>query len=175
MRKKGDLPLTTEEIERAKVYVAQGYSFRRTARELKRSDHSIKKALTAFPEVIAEVKAIKAELVDIFDDVALRMVGSITDDDIKKLNAYQRTVSGAIAVDKSRLLKGARAPATSVSTCCLTCWTQFGSGATIQARIVCLHCRRTCQQTRNAAQGAVLRGPLVRVDLLSPGKGSPTA
>jgi len=106
MRKKGDLPLTTEEIERAKVYVAQGYSFRRTARELKRSDHSIKKALTAFPEVIAEVKAIKAELVDIFDDVALRMVGSITDDDIKKLNAYQRTVSGAIAVDKSRLLKG---------------------------------------------------------------------
>ena len=141
MRKKGDLPLTTEEIERAKVYVAQGYSFRRTARELKRSDHSIKKALTAFPEVIAEVKAIKAELVDIFDDVALRMVGSITDDDIKKLNAYQRTVSGA----------------------------------TIQARIVCLHCRRTCQQTRNAAQGAVLRGPLVRVDLLSPGEGSPTA
>ena len=106
MRKKGDLPLTTEEIERAKVYVAQGYSFRRTARELKRSDHSIKKALTASPEVIAEVKAIKAELVDIFDDVALRMVGSITDDDIKKLNAYQRTVSGAIAVDKSRLLKG---------------------------------------------------------------------
>ena len=34
------------------------------------------------------------------------MAGSITDEDIKKLNAYQRTVSAAIATDKAQLLKG---------------------------------------------------------------------
>ncbi len=46
------------------------------------------------------------DLGDIFDDLAKRMVGSITDEDIKKLNAYQRTVSAAIATDKAQLLKG---------------------------------------------------------------------
>ena len=46
------------------------------------------------------------DLGGIFDDLAKRMVGSITDEDINKLNAYQRTVSAAIATDKAQLLKG---------------------------------------------------------------------
>jgi hypothetical protein len=105
MKKPGSFPLTAPEIAQAKAFAALGYSDRRIGRELRKSAHTVKKALVS-PEAIAEVQTIKANLVDLFDDVALRMLKSITDDDIKKLSAYQRTISGAIAVDKSRLLKG---------------------------------------------------------------------
>ena len=56
--------------------------------------------------VVAEVETLQKDLGDIFDDLAKRMVSSITDADINKLNAYQRTVSAAIATDKAQLLKG---------------------------------------------------------------------
>src|ERR1035441_4096780 len=83
-----------------------GHSYRQIGRELGKSDHTIKRALTASPEVVAEVQTMQKDLGDIFDDLAKRMACSITDEDIKKLNAYQRTVSAAIATDKAQLLKG---------------------------------------------------------------------
>ena len=50
---------------------------------------------------------IKRNLADSFEGLAERMVGSITDADILELDAYKRTLSGAIATDKAQLLKGA--------------------------------------------------------------------
>ena len=49
---------------------------------------------------------IKAELADSFADLARRMITSITDADIGKLDAYRRTLSGAVATDKMQLLRG---------------------------------------------------------------------
>lgn len=104
--RKGGLPFTLEEIERAKALFASGRSYRFIGRELGRSDHAIKRAL-AKPEVVAEVAVIKRNLADSFEGLAERMVGSITDADILELDAYKRTLSGAIATDKAQLLKGA--------------------------------------------------------------------
>jgi len=58
------------------------------------------------PETQEKVQEIKGELSDMFQNLAERMITSITDSDITNLSAYQRTVSGAIATDKSLLLKG---------------------------------------------------------------------
>ena len=52
------------------------------------------------------MREIKAELADSFQDLALRMITSITDADIRKLDAYRRTLSGAVATDKMQLLRG---------------------------------------------------------------------
>ncbi len=106
MRTKGAGPLTTVEIEQAKNLFALTRSYRAVARELGRSPHTVKKVLTCSAEVVAEVATIKANLADRFEGLAERMIDSISTADIEKLNAYQRTLSGAIAVDKCKLLRG---------------------------------------------------------------------
>lgn len=104
-RVKGSVCLTAVELGKAKVLRGMGHSFRAIAKQLGKSDHTIKKALAA-PEIVAEVEIIKKDLGTVFEELAHRMIESITDQDITKLNAYQRTVSGAIATDKAQLLKG---------------------------------------------------------------------
>jgi hypothetical protein len=94
------------ELERAKALSALGHSYRAVGAELGRCDKTIKKALTRSPEVIQEVREIKAELADSFGDLARRMITSITDADIGKLDAYRRTLSGAVATDKMQMLRG---------------------------------------------------------------------
>jgi predicted transcriptional regulator len=99
-------PLTLPEIERAKTLSALGKSYRQIGAELGRSDKTIKKALTSSPEVIREVKELKGELADMFEDIAKRNITSISDADILKESAYRRTLSAAVATDKMRLLRG---------------------------------------------------------------------
>jgi predicted transcriptional regulator len=103
---KGAKPLTVAELEEAKALSALGHSYRAIGTELGRCDKTIKKALTRSPEVIQEVKDIKTELADSFGNLAQRMITSITDADIGKLDAYRRTLSGAVATDKMQLLRG---------------------------------------------------------------------
>ena len=99
-------PLLLAEIEKAKVLSASGKSYRQIGAELGRSDKTIKKALNSSPAVIQDVIKIKGELADMFEDVAKRMIASISDGDIRTLDAYRRTLSGGIATDKMRLLRG---------------------------------------------------------------------
>jgi hypothetical protein len=47
----------------------------------------------------------KQEMADMFEDLARRMLDSITYEDILKLNAYQRMIAAGIATDKMRLLR----------------------------------------------------------------------
>lgn len=102
---KGSIALSTSQLGKVKVLAGLGYSYRRIAREMGKSDHTIRRALRS-PEIVAQVETIKKDLGDIFKDLAHRMIQSISDADITKINAYQRTVSAAIATDKSQLLKG---------------------------------------------------------------------
>jgi len=106
MRIKGSLSLTVEEVERAKALSALGRSYRAIARELKRSPHTIKRALTSSAQIAGEVQVMKKDLASSFEGLANRMVDSITDADILELDAYKRTLSGAIATDKCQLLRG---------------------------------------------------------------------
>jgi predicted transcriptional regulator len=103
---KGAKPLTLAEVEKAKALSAHGHSYREIGTRLGRNDKTIKKALTGSPEVIQAVKEIKAVLAESFEDLAQRMIGSITDDDIGRLDAYKRTLAGAIATDKMQQLRG---------------------------------------------------------------------
>lgn len=52
------------------------------------------------------VEEAKGKLADVYESTARRMLASITDADILKINAYQRTVASGIATDKMRLLRG---------------------------------------------------------------------
>ena len=96
--------LSTEEKERIKLLSANGNSYYAISQELNRSPHTIKKYLSE-PEIINEVAVKKAELADMFESMARKMVESITDEHIGKINAYQRIVSSGICTDKMRLLR----------------------------------------------------------------------
>jgi helix-turn-helix protein len=103
---KGAKALTTGELEQAKVLSAAGKSYRQIGRELQRSDKTIKRALTQSPQIIAQVIEIKEQLATMFEGVAKRMIASITDEDIVKLDGYRRILSARIAVDKASSLRG---------------------------------------------------------------------
>lgn len=92
------------EKQKAKVLKATGATNFAIGQELGRSNHSIK-ACTSTPEAIVEISAFKVQLADLFENLAERLLNSITDVDIEKLNALQRTVSSGIAVDKMKLLR----------------------------------------------------------------------
>ena len=102
--RKSPMPLTTAEKEQIKVLVASGKSYHATAKELKRCPKTIKSFVTK-PEAQMAVVKIKEELSGMFENTAKRMIASITNEDIGKINAYQRVISAAAATDKMRLLK----------------------------------------------------------------------
>lgn len=101
MGKKG---LTTDEKELIKLLSAKGESCYAISLQVKRSPHTIKKYLSE-PQTSLEVVEKKKELSDLFEDVARRMIESITNENIQNLDAYKRTLSAGIATDKMRLLK----------------------------------------------------------------------
>jgi hypothetical protein len=57
------------------------------------------------PKNANKIEAMKEELADMFEGLARRMVSSITEEDITKLDGYRRTISAGIATDKMRLLR----------------------------------------------------------------------
>ncbi len=99
-------PLNVMELEQVKVLRASGLTYHAISKQLGRDHKTIKKACLA-PEMAPQIAQVKVALADRFEDLATRMVVSISDEDITRINAYQRTVSGAIATDKMRLLRGA--------------------------------------------------------------------
>lgn len=97
-------PLTMPELEKAKALYALGKSYHAIGLELKRDSKTIKKWLSE-PETAKEIQVIKEGLAEMFEGMAKKMLASITEEDIQKINAYQRVVSSGIATDKARLLK----------------------------------------------------------------------
>ena len=97
-------PLNFIEKEKCKVSRAVGNTYHAIAQELDRSPHTIKKYVEN-PSAKAEIMELQADLADMFEGLAHRLLNSITQKDIEKLNAYQRTVGASIAVDKMRLLR----------------------------------------------------------------------
>ncbi len=103
---KGAKPLTVAELEKAKALSALGKSYRQIGLELDRSDKTIKKALTKTPEVIAEVRELKEEIAAMYDDLAQRILKSISDETIKEARLRDRVISAGVCTDKSRLISG---------------------------------------------------------------------
>ena len=97
--------LSLKEKETIKTLYASGKTYYSISKEIRRSPHTVKKYLTSSQEVIESVQEMKQELSDMFEGLATKMISSISEEDIGKINAYQRTVSAGICTDKFRLLR----------------------------------------------------------------------
>lgn len=96
--------MTDEEKAQVKALIAVGFSPTAIGKRLNR-DHKTIIAFAKKPETAAEIAELKEDLADAYEGLARRMIGSISDDDISKINAYQRTIAAAAATDKMRLLR----------------------------------------------------------------------
>jgi len=97
--------LTMEQRKTIEVLKAAGEPLKKIEKAVGRSTKTIK-AYAERPEVREEIESLREKMAGMFDDLATRMVESILPEDIRGINAYQRTVAAGIAVDKSRLLRG---------------------------------------------------------------------
>lgn len=104
MGRKSPNPLTLCEIEQIKVLKASGLSYYAVAKKVGR-DHKTIKRCCMVPRNAEEIKVIQQELAGYFEDLSMRLITSISDGDIKKLNGYQRIISAGICTDKFRLLR----------------------------------------------------------------------
>lgn len=104
MKKRPNTPLTVKEEQEIKALLASGKTYHAVAIAIGRDPKTVKKYATQ-PEAAKSIAALRGEFAEMFEGVAKRMIQSITDDDIRNLNAYQRTLSSGIAVDKARMLR----------------------------------------------------------------------
>ena len=104
MTRKSTVPVNLKEIGQIKVLKASGQTYHYIAQKLGRCPKTIK-SICQRPEVAYDIKDMKQEMADMFEDLARRMLDSITYEDILKLNAYQRMIAVGIATDKMRLLR----------------------------------------------------------------------
>ena len=104
MARKAPKPLDLYEIEQIKVLKASGISYNAVAKKVGR-DHKTVKRCCMDPRNAEEIKEIQRELAGYFEDLGVRLITSISDEDILKLNCYQRVIAAGIAVDKFRLLR----------------------------------------------------------------------
>jgi predicted transcriptional regulator len=102
--KKGCNALTIEEKKKISALIALGKTPNAVAKEIGRNPKTVRK-YAQLPEAQGEIANAKTILADEYEDLARRMIDSISDEDIKKINAYQRTLSSGIATDKMRLLR----------------------------------------------------------------------
>ena len=94
--------LTVEEEQKIKTLLAMGKTYHAIGKEIGRDAKTVKKLAL---QSVSEIYEMKKELADWYEDLARRMLSSITEEDIDRINAYQRTVSAGIATDKMRLLR----------------------------------------------------------------------
>jgi hypothetical protein len=113
-RKKNDKPLTIEEKEKLKFLLANGSTYNAVGKELKRDPKTIKKYALE-PEIMQDITEKQRDLAVWYEDLARRMLSSITDQDIEKISAYQRTLSAAVSTDKMRLLRDQSTDNTSIN------------------------------------------------------------
>jgi hypothetical protein len=103
--KKPPGPLTLEEKKQIELLVANGGTHHAVALKIGR-DRKTVKAYATSPEAAEAIQELRGELADMYEGLARRMLDSITDEDIRKLDAYRRTVAAGISTDKVRLLRG---------------------------------------------------------------------
>ncbi len=104
MTRKSPNHLTLCEIEQIKVLKASGLSYYAVAKKVGRDSKTIKRCCMD-PRNAEEIKDIQRELASYFEDLSMRLITSISDEDIERLNAYQRVIAAGISVDKLRLLR----------------------------------------------------------------------
>ncbi len=101
-KKPGTTGLTMDEREQVKTLLAMGKTYNAVATQIGRDAKTVKKCGEQMAPAIVEKKK---ELAEWYEEIAHRMLESISQEDIERINAYQRIVSSGIATDKMRLLR----------------------------------------------------------------------
>ncbi len=104
MTRKPPNPLDLSEIEQIKVLKASGLSYYAVAKKVGRDSKTVKRCCID-PRNAEEIKEIQRELAGYFEDLSMRLITSVSNEDIERLNGYQRIISAGICVDKLRLLR----------------------------------------------------------------------
>ncbi len=97
--------LTVAEIENIKVLKASGLTNYSVSKRVGRSVKTVKRCCQE-PRNAEEIRSLQQEIASFFEDLTMRLLTSISDADIEKMNGQSRFVSAGIAVDKLRLLRG---------------------------------------------------------------------
>lgn len=97
--------MTTEEKQQAALLAAQGMTNHAIGKAIGRDEKTVKKELLK-PETALQVMDAQEHLAGLFEQRAVQYMESITTEDILKMDAYKRTLSAGIAIDKARLIKG---------------------------------------------------------------------
>lgn len=97
------ISLTEEEKAQAKVLLASGLTANAVGKKMNRDPKTVRGYAK---DAQGEIENIQEHLAIMFEGISMEMLRSITMDDILKLDAYKRTLSASIAVDKARLIKG---------------------------------------------------------------------
>jgi hypothetical protein len=103
-KKKPPKPLDLYEIEQIKVLKASGLSDNAVAKKVGRARKTVKRCCMK-PRNAEEIEVIRQALASHFEDLTMRLITSISDEDILGLSAYQRVIAAGISVDKLRLLR----------------------------------------------------------------------
>ncbi|MEI6207115.1 MAG: hypothetical protein WCP20_10050 [Desulfuromonadales bacterium] len=85
--------------------LAEGVSGYGIAKELGRDNRTIYDRAKR-PEIQEQVEVMRQDLAEKYEELNHRMLDSITDADIQKINAYQRIISSGVLTDKARLIRG---------------------------------------------------------------------
>ena len=96
---------TFAELQQIAILTGEGFTPNAIANKMGRDRSTIVTALKR-EDVRSLVESARHDLGEAFHSLATMAVESITPDDLLKVNAYQRTLIGAVAFDKHRLATG---------------------------------------------------------------------
>lgn len=97
--------LNTQEIKTIITRTAEGISPNAIGKELQRCNKTVAAVLHR-DGISAQVEEVRQELAIRYEELNHRLLDSISNADIAKINAYQRIVGCGILTDKVRLLRG---------------------------------------------------------------------
>jgi len=106
MKKKGDIKLTDEIKEKARILLTEGYSINSISKRLSISRTGVRTAMNEKDNLDSLRQDKKRKMAEELWNLAIRMKSHITDEKLRKTAASSLVIGLATAIDKALLLLG---------------------------------------------------------------------
>ncbi|MBA7513281.1 hypothetical protein ES705_05292 [subsurface metagenome] len=106
MKKKGDIKLTDEIKEKARILLTEGYSINSISKRLDISRTGVRTAMNEKDNLDSLRQDKKRKMAEELWNLAIRMKSHITDEKLRKTAASSLVIGLATAIDKALLLLG---------------------------------------------------------------------